>query len=83
MSQSSRASSVKELEGWVRSAQPGDKVAYHVGRNASGDVCRCAMDMADAGLVALVQRRVSPHGAPMFQYEAQRTRAKLTPWRTK
>jgi hypothetical protein len=83
MSQSSRAGSVKELEDWVKSARPGDKVAYHVGRTATGDVCHAAMALSDAGLVSLVQRRVSPHGAPMFQYEAQRTRTKLTQWGTK
>jgi hypothetical protein len=76
MSQSFRVGSVAELENWMKSAKPGEVAVYHTGRNATGDVCRAAMDMADAGLVALVQRRVSPHGVPMFQYEAQRTTQK-------
>jgi hypothetical protein len=59
------------LTEWAQTAQHGDSVVYHVGGSAGGDVCREAMQLHDAGLVALVQRRKS---RGLFEYIAQRTR---------
>ena len=69
-----RVWSVAEFERWTAKAKPGDAVAYHHGVYASGKVCRYAADMSDAGLVALVRRRVESG----FQFEAQRTKKRAT-----
>ena len=65
--------SLAEFDRWVKNAAPGDAVVYHTGKHASGALCRHAVDLSEAGLVSLVQRRTD-HG---FQYEAQRTKKRL------
>jgi hypothetical protein len=77
MSKTVRSS--RDFEEWLQSAQPGSRVIYHTGTHAQGVVCRFAMGMASRGLISLVQRRVDAGGARVFQYEAQRTRARYTP----
>lgn len=62
--------SLAEFDRWAKNAAPGDAVVYHVGNHASGTICRYAMDLSEAGLVSLVQRRTDQ----VFQYEAQRTK---------
>lgn len=63
-----------EFKAEVIAAKHGDVFVYHVGDTATGHLCRQAMILSDAGILALVQRRISYTGYGRFQYEAQRTR---------
>jgi hypothetical protein len=62
------------LSMWVDFAEPGEAMTYHVGTHAHGDICREAMDLCEAGLIALVRKR-RPDSS-MFEYMAQRTKTK-------
>ena len=64
------------LRDWVKVAEPGASMVYHVGVHAAGDICREAMQLYDAGLVSPVRRR-RPINPAVFEYIAQRTRK---PW---
>ena len=60
------------LRDWVKVAEPGASMVYHVGVHAAGDICREAMQLYDAGLVSPVRRRW-PVNPSAFEYIAQRT----------
>lgn len=66
---------LSKLAQWVRDAEPGDSMIYCIGTHARGDVSREAMDLCDAGLVALVRKRVPD--THTFEYIAQRTKQKV------
>lgn len=51
----------------------GDKIIYHRGAHAGGTHRVSAMRAQDAGLVALVQKRLDGSGLIRFEYIAQRT----------
>lgn len=57
---------------WYFQAEPGDRVIYHIGTHAGGNICREFMDAADAGLVILMRKRVDD--THMFQYIAQKSK---------
>ena len=59
---------------WVDFAEPGEAMTYHVGAFAQGDICREAMDLCEAGLIALVRKRRP--GTSTFEYIAQRTKTR-------
>ena len=61
-----------KVEEWSKTAEQGDRMVYHVGGHAGGDECRAAMDLCEAGLVLLIQKR-SPKLRSMFEYIAHRT----------
>ena len=60
------------LSVWVDSAEQGESMIYHTGNHAYGDTCREAMNLSEAGLIALVRKRQP--GTGMFDYIAQRTK---------
>jgi hypothetical protein len=60
------------LSQWVDFAERGERMVYHVGSYAHGDICREAMDLYEAGLISLVRKRGDQPG--VFQYIAQRTK---------
>ena len=59
-----------DLTQWVASAAPGDAAIYHIGFTASGAMGRKARELHEAGMVALVSRRVGPGS---FAYIVQRS----------
>ena len=65
-----------DLRAWAADAAPGDMVTYHLGTYAQGNICREAMALSEGGIVALVRRR--KQGSHVFEYMAQRTKAKIT-----
>jgi hypothetical protein len=62
------------LSEWVDTAEHGDSLVYHVGTFASGDICREAMDLYEAGLISPVRKRQP--GTSTFEYIAQRTKTR-------
>jgi len=62
------------LKLWVDIAEHGDKVVYHVGTHAGGDICREAYDLYEAGMISLVRQRKDKTST--FEYIAQRTKTK-------
>jgi hypothetical protein len=61
----------KAFDESLATANTGDKIIYHRGEFAGGRHKTNAMVAQDAGLVALVQRRIGPK---QFEYIAQRTK---------
>ena len=66
-----------ELTIWVDNADAGESMVYHVGTHAYGDICREAMELHEAGLIALVRKRRL--GTSTFEYIAQRTKMRRKP----
>jgi hypothetical protein len=66
-----------KLSLWVDTAEAGESMVYHVGTHAYGDICREAMDLHEAGLIALVRKRRPDTST--FEYIAQRTKMRRKP----
>jgi hypothetical protein len=64
------------LKMWVEFAERGEHMVYHVGAYASGDSCREAMSLYEAGLISLVRKRGDQPN--IFHYIAQRTKAPIS-----
>lgn len=60
-----------DIKEWVKTAKKGDRTVYHTGPYCAGPNRVAANDLAQDGLIVLVQRRADEDGT--FHYIAART----------